>query len=62
MKISDYSFGNITINGETYTKDVIIYPDRIFSLWWRKVKLFLLCVSLRQFEIRTSKLDICRII
>lgn len=46
MKISHYSFGNITINGETYTD----------------VNLSLLCGLLRQFEIRTSKLDICRII
>lgn len=36
MKISHYSFGSITIDGETYTKDIIIYPDRIFSPWWRK--------------------------
>jgi hypothetical protein len=36
MKISHYSFGNITIDGETYTKDIIIYPDHIFSPWWRK--------------------------
>jgi hypothetical protein len=36
MKITDYSFGRITINGETYTSDVIIYPDRVDSSWWRK--------------------------
>ncbi len=36
MKITYYSFGKITIDGKTYTSDVIIYPDRINSSWWRK--------------------------
>ena len=36
MKINHYSFGNITINGKTYSKDVIIYPDHVYSPWWRK--------------------------
>ncbi len=36
MKITHYSFGKITIDGKTYTSDVIIYPDRVNSSWWRK--------------------------
>lgn len=36
MKITNYSFGRITINSETYTSDVIIYPDHVNSSWWRK--------------------------
>jgi hypothetical protein len=36
MKIEHYSFGRITIDGKTYTSDVIIYPDRVDSSWWRK--------------------------
>ncbi len=36
MKIEHYSFGNITIDGQTYTSDVIIFPDRVYSSWWRK--------------------------
>jgi hypothetical protein len=36
MKIDDYSFGRIVINGTTYTSDVIIYPDHIDDSWWRK--------------------------
>jgi hypothetical protein len=36
MRIESYSFGRIVINGESYTKDVIILPDRVFSPWWRK--------------------------
>jgi len=36
MKIDHYSFGSITIDGRRYTSDVIIYPDRVDSSWWRK--------------------------
>ena len=36
MKIEHYSFGNITIDGQTYTSDVIIYPERVDASWWRK--------------------------
>ena len=36
MKINDYEFGRIVIDGKTHTSDVIIYPDHIDSKWWRK--------------------------
>jgi hypothetical protein len=36
MKIERYSFGSITIDGRTYTSDVIIYPERVDASWWRK--------------------------
>jgi hypothetical protein len=36
MEIDHYSFGTITINGKTYTSDVIIYPDSVDPSWWRK--------------------------
>lgn len=36
MKIDHYSFGKITIDGKTYTSDVIIYPDKVNASWWRK--------------------------
>ena len=36
MRIEHYSFGKITIDGKTYTSDVIIYPERVDSSWWRK--------------------------
>ena len=36
MRIDDYSFGRIVINGTTYTTDVIIYPGRVDGSWWRK--------------------------
>ncbi|MBN1695228.1 hypothetical protein JW879_07505 [candidate division WOR-3 bacterium] len=36
MMIEKYSFGSITINGQEYTKDVIIFPDTVLSPWWRE--------------------------
>ena len=34
--IKSYSFGSIIIDGEKYSKDVIIFPDgRIHNPWWR---------------------------
>jgi hypothetical protein len=36
MRIEKYSFGSITINGQEYTKDVIIFPNKVFSPWWRE--------------------------
>jgi len=33
--IDDYAFGRITIDGMTYTSDVIIYPDHVDPSWWR---------------------------
>lgn len=36
MYIEEYQFGRITIDGETYTRDVIILPDRVLEPWWRR--------------------------
>lgn len=36
MRIEDYSFGKILIDGKVYTNDVIIFADRVLSPWWRK--------------------------
>jgi hypothetical protein len=33
--IDSYRFGRISINQKTYTKDVIIFPDRVQANWWR---------------------------
>ncbi|HID32748.1 MAG TPA: hypothetical protein EYP24_05165, partial [bacterium (Candidatus Stahlbacteria)] len=35
MRIESYQFGRITVDGKTYHSDIIIYPDRIVSSWWR---------------------------
>lgn len=35
--IEAYSFGQMTVNGKQYTKDLIILPDGgILHPWWRK--------------------------
>jgi len=48
MKIQHYSFGKITIDGKTYTSDVIIFPGRVNSSWWRKEGHFLQMDDLRE--------------
>ncbi len=34
--VNAYSFGRITIEGQTYSSDIILFPDRVDSSWWRK--------------------------
>lgn len=36
MKIKNYSFGRMNILEELFTSDVIIFPERILSPWWRE--------------------------
>jgi hypothetical protein len=48
MRIQSYDKGRITVDGKTYTSDVIIYPDRIDASWWRKVGHFLQMDDLRE--------------
>lgn len=36
VHIDDYSSGEIEVEGEKYTGDIIIYPDHIDSNWKRK--------------------------
>ena len=33
--IDDYTFGRMVIDGRAYTRDLIIYPDRVDDNWWR---------------------------
>lgn len=35
MKIKSYSFGKIVISNKEYKSDLIIFPDKILSNWWR---------------------------
>lgn len=34
--IDSYGFGMIVVNGKKYYSDVIIYPNEVYSQWWRK--------------------------
>jgi hypothetical protein len=36
MHIDHYEFGRIVIDGQAFTNDVLIWPGRIKSDWWRK--------------------------
>ncbi len=36
MRIDSYTFGQLTVQGKTYTSDVIIYPESVHASWWRK--------------------------
>ena len=35
-KIDAYRFGQIVVDGQTYTKDIIILPELVIPNWWRK--------------------------
>lgn len=34
--IESYSFGCMVVDGQTYTSDLIIFPEKINTSWWRK--------------------------
>ncbi len=36
MRIDSYSFGQVVIDGKKFTKDVIIFADRVSCPWWRR--------------------------
>jgi hypothetical protein len=48
MRITNYSFGKITVDGKTYTSDIIIYPDFVDAGWWRKEGHYLQAVDLER--------------
>lgn len=35
MRIDDYAFGRVTIDGTTYHSDLLILPDGVRPDWWR---------------------------
>ena len=34
--IESYDFGRMKIQGQTYTSDLILFPDKIKDSWWRE--------------------------
>jgi len=36
MRIDSYSFGVMKVDGREYRQDLIIFPDKIRSNWWRR--------------------------
>jgi hypothetical protein len=35
-KIETYHFGQLVVDGQIHTKDVIILPDQVMGGWWRQ--------------------------
>lgn len=35
-QIEAYHFGRIVVDGQSYTKDLIILPDQVLAGWWRQ--------------------------
>ncbi len=34
-QVESYSFGEMVVDGEKYTNDLILLPDRVIPNWWR---------------------------
>ncbi|MGQ9538940.1 MAG: Mth938-like domain-containing protein [Candidatus Bathycorpusculaceae bacterium] len=34
--IDSYDFGVMVVNGKRYTSDLIVFPEKVVSGWWRK--------------------------
>lgn len=41
MKIEKYDFGKMVLDGKSYESDLIIFPEKVQSSWWRKEGHFL---------------------
>jgi len=35
MRIDSYEFGRMVVDGQAYTSDLILFPDRVDASWWR---------------------------
>jgi hypothetical protein len=35
-EIKDYKFGQMVVNEEQHTRDLILLPNRVVANWWRK--------------------------
>ncbi len=58
--IESYRFGRMTISGNLYTKDVIIFPDgSILSPWWRKQGHVLVQEDLQELIAAGPKVIVC---
>ncbi|MFC1848820.1 Mth938-like domain-containing protein [candidate division CSSED10-310 bacterium] len=53
--IDRYHFGNISINGTAYSKDVLILSERIRHPWWRKEGHLLQRVDLQDIEADSAR-------
>jgi hypothetical protein len=35
-QVEEYRFGQMMVDGETYTNDLILLPERVVPNWWRE--------------------------
>jgi hypothetical protein len=35
-ELRDYSFGSLTVDGKSHTRDLIVLPNRVVPGWWRR--------------------------
>ncbi len=35
-EIKNYQFGQLVVDGQQHTRDLILLPDRVIANWWRK--------------------------
>lgn len=56
MKIDRYSFGKLDLDGKSYESDIIIYPDKVDSSWWRKEGHYLRIEDVK--DVIKEKLDV----
>ena len=35
-RVESYSFGQMVVDGQKHTNDLILLPDRVISNWWRE--------------------------
>ena len=36
MRLENYEFGRLRVDGRDYSQDLIVYPDRVHAPWWRQ--------------------------
>lgn len=54
--IDSYRFGQVIVDGQPHSRDVIILPDRVVANWWRKEGHSLHATDLN--EVLAAKLDL----
>ena len=58
--IESYSFGSMVIDGVSYTRDVIIFPDgSILNPWWRKQGHVLIMDDLQELLAAEPEIIVC---
>ena len=57
VKIEDYEFGMIKVDGRVFTSDIIVTPSKIISGWWRKEGHKLFLEDLEKYNVLNEEYD-----